>query len=364
MTQDITEQIRQRGQEKAAKKAAVHAAAASSEPIPAITADALISCLVTAQELDTRHIPPREKLLGQWLCRADLGFVFAPRGVGKTWLSMALPKAISQGLELGLWEAGELKAKVLYIDGEMPLELTRHRSRGLGMGKGDVTYLHHEVLFDTLGSSLNIGNEAHRQALTELIVSKGYELLILDNLSCLAAGVDENKGDHYEPIKFWLLELRRRKITVIVVHHAGRAEGVMRGHSKREDDCSWILSLTSAKEETDQGAKFISHFSKPSRNTGEPQRDLLWHFTSVEDGTVSFTCEEAQTGEFETMLRHISEGVSCQKDLAEMMDKPKGTISKWIKRAKSQGRVKGDGNALTYIDLIPPGQSFQAYVDS
>ena len=101
--------------------------------------------------------------------------------------------------------------------------------------------------------------------------------MVLDNLSCLASGLDENKGQDHEAISNWLLNLRRRKITVIFIHHAGRG-GEMRGHSKREDACSWILQLRDAKEEGDDGAKFISHFAKPSRNTSKALPDLLWHF--------------------------------------------------------------------------------------
>ncbi len=37
----------------------------------------------------------------------------------------------------------------------------------------------------------------------------------------------------------WLLDLRRRKIAVVIVHHAGRS-GEMRGTSKREDNVFWI----------------------------------------------------------------------------------------------------------------------------
>ncbi len=167
--------------------------------------------------------------MDKWLAEGDLGYIFAARGVGKTWMGMPLLAAISKGEKVGLWEAGEIKAPVLYVDGEMPLELTRTRSRGLALGSGDVTYLHHETFFEKNGCSLNIGDPDHREALTELLLKKKFKILILDNLSSLASLVNENKGDEYEPIAEWLLNLRRSKITVIIVHHAGR-NSLMRGH--------------------------------------------------------------------------------------------------------------------------------------
>lgn len=319
---------------------------ANSKGATSLSANALANCLITAKDLSTRHIPPRKRLLDKWLCEADLGFVFAPRGVGKTWLAMALPKAISQGSSVGQWQAGECKTRVLYVDGEMPLELTQYRSRGMELERGDVTYLHHETLFNELGSSLNIGNEEHRAAITALLIEQCFTCVILDNLSSLASGVEENRGEHYEPIAHWLLELRRRKITVIVIHHAGRNAEVMRGHTKREDACSWIIQLRDAKTEGEPGAKFVTHFAKPSRNTGDSLPDLLWHFTTGKDGTVSIQCEVAEVSDYEAFVQHVLDGVDKQADIAELMSKPKGTVSKWATKAVSAGRIRRDGHNL------------------
>lgn len=328
-------------------------------PPPLINADSLAGCLITANALTFTEIPKRKRLLDKWLCEGDLGFVFAPRGVGKTWLAMALPRALSQASSLGKWEAGEHQARVLYVDGEMPLELTQYRSRGLGLDEGDVTYLHHERMFDALGSSLNIGNETHRSALTALLLAQGFDCLILDNLSSLASGVEENRGDHYEPIANWLLELRRRKITVIIIHHAGRQGDVMRGHTKREDACSWIIQLRDAKQENEPGAKFVTHFAKPSRNTGDSMRDLLWHFTTDKDGRVQIRCELSELSEYETFIHHVLDGIEIQADIAELMGKPKGTISRWATKAVSQGRITKQGNRLA-----PPAKAAKSPLDT
>ncbi len=261
---------------------------------------------------------------------------------------MALPAAISKGKPLGLWKAGERPLRVLYVDGEMPLELSRKRSFGLEIGEGDVTFLHHEQLFEHTGASLNIGLQAHREEITGLLVEQGFRLLVLDNLSSLASGIAENKGEDYEPIAHWLLELRRRKISVIVIHHAGR-NGLMRGHSKREDACSWIIELRNAKTDEEPGAKFVSHFAKCSRNTGDPLPDLLWHFTTNENGKVNIHCETAEVSEFETLIAHVLDGVETQVDLAETMGKNKSVICKWVKKAVDAGRIKREGNRL-----LPP----------
>lgn len=342
----------------------------------------LVPCIITAAQLSRMVIPRRPALLDRWLCQGDLGYIFAPRGVGKTWMAMALPSAISRRLPLGLWQAGDAApvfeestpspaespahdaaaegpegedpapdpshVPVLYVDGEMNLNHTQYRSDGLCMPLGHVCFLHHEHLFEIQTRSLNLGEIEDRQCLTDAIVQKGYKVVILDNLSSLACGIDENKGSDYEPLSHWLLELRRRKITVIVIHHAGR-NGFMRGHSKREDACSWILELRDARQDSDPGARFVSHFAKPSRNTGEPLPDLLWHFTSDEKGNTEVKCELAANSEYEQFIQHVCEGVTSQKDIAEMMNRHKGTISKWARKALEEGRISGNSHKL-----VPP----------
>ncbi len=341
----------------------------------------LAQFVLTAEQLAALVIPPKPALLDQWLCQGDLGYIYAPRGVGKTWMAMALPGAISCRRPLGLWAAADPTQSssssssyssspsghedasssladaadpdappaldhipVLYIDGEMALEHTKYRARGLDLSK--VCHLHHEHLFNQNGTCLNIGEVEDRQRITDLIIQLGYQVIILDNLSSLASGVDENKGMDYEPLSHWLLELRRRKITVIVVHHAGR-NGLMRGHSKREDACSWIIELRDARLETEPGAKFVSHFAKPSRNTGDPLPDMLWHFTTDKTtGITDIQCELAVENDYEQFIQHVCEGVTAQVDIAEMMGKHRGCVSKWTTRALKEGRISGSPRKL------------------
>lgn len=373
-----------------------------ASPPPPQPRPPLAQCVLTAAQLSRLKIPRRPALLDRWLREGDLGYIFAPRGVGKTWMAMALPGAISRRRPLGLWQAGDPApppsptattevpdtsnatetatangndttaaaaaapdldfdldldppacpdhVPVLYIDGEMALDLTQYRSNGLQLALGNVNYLHHEHQFNTHGACLNIGEHEDRQRISSLLQQGGYKVLILDNLSSLASGIDENKGTDYEPLSHWLLDLRRRKITVIVIHHAGRS-GLMRGHTKREDACSWIIELRDARQDGDTGAKFVSHFAKPSRNTGEPLPDLLWHFTSDAEGRTHIHCETAQVTEYEQFIQHVLEGVTTQADIAEMMSKHRGCVSKWATKALNEGRLSGSPRKL-----LPPSK--------
>jgi hypothetical protein len=300
--------------------------------------DALNESVVTSNELHDLHLTPRRKLLGDWFCEGDLGFIFAFRGVGKTWLALAIAQALSTGGKLGDWPA-HAPIKVLYIDGEMPPDLMRSRCKGLEAGNGNLQFLNHEILFERSGKVLNITNQEIQEAITRKCIASGVKVLLLDNLSTLASGMRENEADSWELVNSWLLDLRRRKIAVVIVHHAGRS-GEMRGTSKREDNVFWIIALDDAKKNADdkRGARFISRFTKPFRNTQDEVPAYEWHFvTDDATGLVSVGHKQAQT--MDVFLGLIEDGVRDCNQIAQEMKTSPATISRLAKRAIDAGKI-------------------------
>ncbi len=218
-----------------------------------------------------------------------------------------IARALSEGGQVGEWPAHK-RAKVLYIDGEMPPDLMRERDRGLERASGEVEFLNHEILFDRTGKVLNIIKPEVQKAITARCIETGVKLLVIDNLSTTASGMKENDTDAWEMVNNWLLDFRRRKIAVIVVHHAGR-NGEMRGASKREDNAFWIIVLDDAKKQSDdkRGARFISRFTKPSRNTQEEIPAYEWHVTTDSiSGKISVTHKQAQS--MDVLRKWIEDG--------------------------------------------------------
>ena len=297
---------------------------------------ALDESIVTSSELQGLELTPRKKLLGDWFCEGDCGFIFAFRGVGKTWFALAIAQALSTGEELGDWQAHEM-VKVLYADGEMPADLMRARCTGLEGNNDNLQFLNHEILFDRTGKALNITNPEVQQAITKRCVTSRVRVLILDNLSTLASGMKENEADSWEKVNNWLLDLRRRKIAVVIVHHAGRS-GEMRGTSRREDNVFWIIALDDSKRKAEdkRGARFISYFTKPSRNTQEEIPAFEWHFiTDQSTGVVSIGHKQAQT--LDVFRSIIEAGVTECDQIAAEMKVPKYTVSRLAKKAIDQG---------------------------
>jgi AAA domain/CHC2 zinc finger len=298
---------------------------------------ALKESVVTSRELRDLALAPRKKLLGDWFAEGDLGFIFAFRGVGKTWLALAIAQALSTAGKLGEWQAHE-HVRVLYVDGEMPPDLMRDRAQGLEKGNDELEFLNHLILFERTGRVLNIANREVQQALTAHCIANAVKVLILDNLSTLASGMKENEADSWELLNAWLLDLRRRKIAVVIVHHAGRS-GEMRGTSKREDNVFWIIALDDAKKnaEDKRGARFVSRFTKPSRNTQEDVAAFEWHFVTEPNGEVSISHKLAQT--MDVFLGLIGDGVNECTAISEEMKISKPSVSRMAKQAEAVGKI-------------------------
>jgi putative DNA primase/helicase len=221
----------------------------------------------------------------------------------------------------------------------MPPDLMRDRCEGLQASNDNLEFLNHEILFDRTGKTLNITNRDVQQAITAHCIKTCVKVLILDNLSTLASGMKENEADSWELVNNWLLDLRRRKIAVVIVHHAGRS-GEMRGTSKREDNVFWIIALDDRKKDADdkRGARFISHFTKASRNTQHEISAYEWHFVTEANGDVSISHKQAQT--LEVFRSVLESGVTKNEEIAEAMKLPRYVVSRLATKAEREGWLK------------------------
>jgi len=110
--------------------------------------------------------------------------------------------------------------------------------------------------------TMNLADPLTQKVITELCIIKEAKVLVLDNLSCLTSGVKENDADAWEMLLGWLLDLCRRRIAVVIVHHAGRSGGFMRGTTRREDPAAWIIKVEATNDPSLKGAQFETSFTK------------------------------------------------------------------------------------------------------
>jgi putative DNA primase/helicase len=207
------------------------------------------------------NMPPREMLLDPILPERGLAMLYAPRGIGKTLLSLSIGLAVASGSPLLRWNAPR-KRRVLYVDGEMPLVSLQERLRAISTGLGAVIPNDgfRVLAADNTENGLSIGSEEGQQAIDPLL--SDVDLVIFDNLSTLCTNGSESASDAWVPMQNWLLKLRRQGVAVLLVHHAG-TNGRQRGTSRREDTLDTVIALRRPEDYSpEQGARFEVHFEK------------------------------------------------------------------------------------------------------
>ena len=125
--------------------------------------------LITSSALITMPILPHPKILGEWMREGDLGYLFAPRGHGKTWLAMLIGNAIAACVPLGQWYPGALPRRVVYFDSEMNLPDVQDRAKLIGISSPNFNWLQNELVFDHLRRGLNIAEVSDQVAIAEML---------------------------------------------------------------------------------------------------------------------------------------------------------------------------------------------------
>lgn len=114
----------------------------------------------------------------------------------------------------------------------------------------------------------------------------GIEFLVIDNLATLARFGKENESESWRPMQEWLLDLRRRGISVLLIHHAGKG-GQQRGTSSREDILDTVINLAHPLDyKPSEGARFIVSLDKARGIAGEEASPFEAQLELLEDKAI------------------------------------------------------------------------------
>lgn len=277
---------------------------------------------------------PVDYIFYPWLNRQGIAIVFAERGVGKTYFSLNTALAIARGGEFLRWYS-EKPARVLYVDGEMPFFAIKERIVMINK-----MYAYNEpaknfsiITPDKYNNKMpDLTTEDGQNSITQIIIEREIEVLVIDNIACLMPRLSGNDNDSWARlVQPWLLELRRRGITTLIVHHAGKRkedEPVSgRGSSGKEDVVDTVISLTRpVGYEASQGARFNIEFKKNRHFFGtdaesfeawlkeDDHRDLTWFIGDVKENTYDLVCQLTNEGLRQTEIqKRIKPPVSRQR---------------------------------------------------
>lgn len=214
-------------------------------------------------EFLSMSIPERGYLLSPILPVQGIGILYAPRGIGKTFAALSIAVAVASGGAVFNWRA-PMPKRTLYVDGEMPATSMQSHLAALvnGMSVPPHTLKNMALITPDLQSCpMPDVSTANGQAMLEPFL-KGVDMVVLDNIATLCRTGKENESQSWQTMQAWLLELRRRGMTVLLIHHAGKS-GDQRGTSTREDIMDTVISLRRPREYSmAEGARFEVHLTK------------------------------------------------------------------------------------------------------
>jgi len=280
-------------------------------------------------------LPPRKVLLSPWLPSQGLCMVYGYRGLGKTYFLLGVAIALSSGGNFLKWTAPEPK-RVLYLDGEMPATTMQERLANVIRGS------EHEPLDDHLHI---ITPDLQPSGMPDLSTIEGQsivqpfaesaDVVILDNISTLCRTGAENKGEDWSPVQAWALSLRRKGVSVVLTHHAGKG-GLQRGTSRREDVLDTVINLKRPAEYSpSEGLRAEIHFEKARGIFGDDVRPFETRLITDARGS-RWEVKDLEQSFTERVAELLKEGMS-QTEIADMLKIAKGTVSKHKKKAQDMG---------------------------
>jgi len=326
-----------------------------TEPPPVSFAESIL----TADALHAKEVKEVESFVGSWLRSETHGILYGERGKGKTWMALELAMCLAEGRNCGPWPIPKA-CRVLYVDGEMPLYTLRLRTQLLGKSKGAPLFLlSHKEHSDRTNEGINLTLPDAQKDLMQICEEREIEVLILDNLSCLFYGMDENKAEDWEAVLPWLLALQRKGIATVIVHHAGREGKNPRGTSKREDAASFVLCVETLDDEEAQDnvkkTKFTTRFTKERGGSSKDAGPWEWSFETPAEGGRTIV-RWGLFGDLERFKRCVESGLELCSEIAKETGFSESKVSRLAKRAESQKviSITGTGNQRRYIYTVHP----------
>ncbi len=289
-------------------------------------------CVVNIEELLTKHVPPRNYLLYPIVPEQGLCMLFADRGIGKTFTALHMAYAVATGGSVFSWQAEDPRS-VLYIDGEMPFSAMQSRiSAIVASAELEPQKEFFKVLTPDLQSDgipmPNLATKEGQVALEPYL--QDVKLVVIDNLATLCRNGRSNDEESWVPVQEWVLNLRRRGISVLIVHHASK-NGSQRGTSAKEDILDTVIQLRRPKDYSpEQGARFEVHLTKARGIMGEEAEPFEAQLSMV-NGFATWTVKRLEDSRAEQIRTLATEGLNM-REIAEESGIPKSTVSRLCKK--------------------------------
>jgi KaiC/GvpD/RAD55 family RecA-like ATPase/ribonuclease BN (tRNA processing enzyme) len=291
--------------------------------------------LIAANDFCNLQLPPRQLLLSPWLAEGSINMIFADRGIGKTFFCLSAAIAIANGEDFVSYTA-PVAAPVLYLDGEMQATAMQERFRALGGTNTKAPlYIYTPDVQDQDNGTPDLGEDAGRNDINSLIEQVGPKVVFIDNISTFVRTGNENEADSWAPVQEWLVQLRKRGIAIVLVHHANK-EGKQRGSHKKEDVMDVVIQFKRPDDflQGSDDTRIKIKYTKSRHLTAQDIQEI--EATLVSEGDSLCWTYKAGDMAFTQAIEMLKEGSLSMSDIAEEFGVSKSTVHRWKKKAAEQ----------------------------
>jgi len=309
------------------------------QPDPkAKTSDKAGPVITSMQDLLSRHLPPRRFLLDPLLPEQSIILVAAAAGTGKTFFAMEIAYAVATGDKFLDWAAPE-PAGVLYVDGELPLNLLQERIRLLHQVHKHLPNNFNLLARDEQEKGIPCLSTPEGQEFIEQALQPDTKLIVLDNISTLVRSGLENESRSWQPIQDWTLEMRLRGYSILLIHHTGKS-GDQRGTSSRIDTPDGAIKLTPLEVPVDEDTTcMLLTYIKPLRHARKSKQTEQRKLTMT-DGVWKWEAAEISNRE---RITELLEANWKQSEIARELGISASAVCQHVKHIKEE---KGDNDIV------------------
>lgn len=271
-----------------------------------------------------RRLPPRDFLSGTVISTTSRTLAVGPTGIGKTLFFLDWSAATAAGADFLGWQ-GRRRARVMYLDGELPAETFKERMAMVGDRYGDDIPLYgynRDVLGPEEMPPLN--TEAGAAWLMREMDAVKPDLIVFDAIMSLLSG-NMAEEESWAPTKGLVRQISARRIAQIWLHHTGHDEKRSFGTKTREWEMDSVIMLSKLNTDDDAlepSAAFRLEFTKARHKTPDNFREFAPRIVrATESGFVA----EGTTPQKE---RPKSEREAVGKALASAYERLSSDVSK------------------------------------
>ena len=289
---------------------------------------------------------PKDAVLQPWLKQGDAVLLYGLPGHAKTLTALAIADAISRGSGFGGCSAPKAR-RALYFDGELG-------GAGLQDLLGKLNVCPNVQLVpssDLLGGEgvPNIADAQQQGAIIALIKEGGAEVVIFDNVFCLAVieDINSNSDKGIISLQRFAARLRNLGITSIFVHHATKASKGFTGATRLE------VAMDLTVQVKRDGQRLELTFQK-HRGRRQPEPIDL----QIEDDSDGLrlktpgliTLGNSKQYDERRVLKCLSEGMSIRRATADLKWS-KDKVPRVLKACVAAGfaKKKSDGSNAPYV---------------